>query len=153
MRSPFQAIHDYEHKNHIPFGWVNYAISRSAPNGYWQRLERGEIKMDAAYFKGFHADLVNADLWKEFHQNGSGSSKTKSLKELAMANPTLLGDPVSLKAEAADSTPTDQDRGASSAAEGSPDSKDSSNTGASRKKSLKELANPTLLGDPVSLKA
>ena len=109
--------------------------------------------MDAAYFKGFHADLVNADLWKEFHQNGSGSSKTKSLKELAMANPTLLGDPVSLKAEAADSTPTDQDRGASSAAEGSPDSKDSSNTGASRKKSLKELANPTLLGDPVSLKA
>ncbi|KAI4123042.1 MAG: hypothetical protein LQ347_006297 [Umbilicaria vellea] len=155
VRSPFQAILDYEKQNHIPPGWVNYAISRAAPNGYWQRLERGEIKLDAAYFKGFNADLVNADLWKEFHGRGSGSSTKKPLKELAMANPTLLGDPVSLKAEAANSSPTDQDRGASSGAERPRDDEHSSNAGSSKKKSLKELAmeNPTLLGDPVSLKA
>ena len=155
VRSPFQAILDYEQKNHIPPGWINYAISRSAPDGHWQRLECGEIKLDAAYFKGFHADLVNAVLWEEYHNKGSGSSKKKSLKELAMKNPTLLGDPVSLKAEAADSTPTDQDRGASSGAEGYKDNEESSNAGSTKKKSLKELAmtNPTLLGDPVSLKA
>ena len=36
------------------------------------------------------------------------------LKDAAMKNPSLLGDPVSLKAEDADSEPTDQDRGAQS---------------------------------------
>ena len=99
--------------------------------------------------------MVNADLWKEFHGRDSGSSKKKSLKELAMANPTLLGDPVSLKAEAADSSPTDEDRGALSGAERPRDDEQSSNAGSNKKKSLKELAmaNPTLLGDPVSLKA
>lgn len=66
--------------------------------------------------------------------------KTK-LKDLAAANPTQLGDPVSLKAETSSTEPTDQDR---------PNKE---------KKSLKEMAeeklktNPTMLGDPVSLKA
>lgn len=67
--------------------------------------------------------------------------KTK-LKDLAKANPTQLGDPVSLKAETSNTEPTDQDR---------PNKE---------KKSLKEMAeeklktnNPTMLGDPVSLKA
>ena len=36
------------------------------------------------------------------------------LKDAAMKNPSLLGDPVSMKAENADSEPTDQDRGAQS---------------------------------------
>ncbi|KAK5279440.1 hypothetical protein LTR16_007673, partial [Cryomyces antarcticus] len=48
--SPFQAILDYETAHGIPPGWVNFSISRSAPNGAWQRLERGEIPLDAAYF-------------------------------------------------------------------------------------------------------
>ncbi|SLM41412.1 epoxide [Lasallia pustulata] len=152
VRSPFQAILDYEHKNHIPPGWVNYAISRSAPNGYWQRLERGEIKLDAAYFKGFNADLVNADIWKEYHTKDSMSGNKKSLKELAKADPTHLGDPISLEAEAADSTTTDHDRGASSGAEAHHDNRKLSSAG-SGKKRLKDLANPTQLGDPVSLKA
>jgi hypothetical protein len=46
----------------------------------------------------------------------------KTLRETAMeklngdsGNPSMLGDPVSLKAETADSEPTDQDRGAASA--------------------------------------
>ena len=42
------------------------------------------------------------------------SKQHKTLKEAAMENRTMLGDPVSLKAETADSHPTENDRGASS---------------------------------------
>jgi len=50
-------------------------------------------------------------------QTGSAGEKPKeekSLKELAQEpkNRTMLGDPVSLKAEKSDNEPTDQDRGA-----------------------------------------
>lgn len=75
----------------------------------------------------------------------------KSLKDIALEendkNPSQLGDPVSLKAEAADSKPTPDDMGAKA-------DKDSG-----EKKTLKQKAeeklktNPTALGDPVSLKA
>ena len=45
---------------------------------------------------------------KDTQRKGDG----KSLKQLAQeSNPSMLGDPVSLKAEASDSEPTDQDRG------------------------------------------
>lgn len=45
----------------------------------------------------------------------------KTLRELATpgnGNPSQLGDPVSLKAETADSEPTDADRGAGASAKG-----------------------------------
>ncbi|KAE8380560.1 60S ribosomal protein L5 [Aspergillus bertholletiae] len=67
--SPFQAILDYELANKIPPGWVNFSISRTSPSGSWHRLERGEIKIDADFFKGFNKDLSNPDLWKKFHEN------------------------------------------------------------------------------------
>ncbi|KAF2173335.1 hypothetical protein M409DRAFT_17275 [Zasmidium cellare ATCC 36951] len=69
-------------------------------------------------------------------------SNPKPLKDLA--NPTLLGDPVSLRAETSNTEPTEHDRGAK---------------GSDGKKSLKQIAeqkmktNPSQLGDPVSLKA
>ena len=43
---------------------------------------------------------------------GEKDTSSKSLKEAAMKNPTVMGDPVSLKAEKSSSEPTDQDRGA-----------------------------------------
>lgn len=51
----------------IPPGWVNYSISRTAPNGYWQKLERGDIPMDDDYFRGFSEDLHNAERWQDFY--------------------------------------------------------------------------------------
>ncbi|KKA16168.1 Microsomal epoxide hydrolase [Rasamsonia emersonii CBS 393.64] len=66
--SPFQAILDYELANNIPPGWVNFSISRTAPNGSWHKLERGEIKMDADFFSAFSQDLRRPELWKEFHE-------------------------------------------------------------------------------------
>ncbi|KAF2092150.1 hypothetical protein K490DRAFT_53295 [Saccharata proteae CBS 121410] len=75
------------------------------------------------------------------------------------SNPSQLGDPVSLKAEASDSSPTDQDRGA----QGTNSRSVPNSSGGSHeekqlkegKKSLKEKGdvNRTMLGDPTSLKA
>ena len=51
----------------------------------------------------------------EQHEKEASRPQGKSkLKDAAMKNPSLLGDPVSMKAEGADSQPTDQDRGAQS---------------------------------------
>jgi hypothetical protein len=73
----------------------------------------------------------------------------KSLKDIAREkndkNPSQLGDPVSLKAEAADSKPTPDDTGAKS-------DKDDGKT-LKQKAEEKLKTNPSALGDPVSLKA
>lgn len=65
--SPLQAILDYELSLGIPPGWVNFSISRAAPNGWWHRLESGSIPMDAVFFRGFNADLHDAGRWREFY--------------------------------------------------------------------------------------
>ncbi|PHH50225.1 hypothetical protein CFIMG_005868RA [Ceratocystis fimbriata CBS 114723] len=74
--SPFQAILEYELNLDIPRGWINTAISKSAPNGYWHRLERGEIPLDNAFFHGFSADLHNAAHWSAFCQRQNAQAST-----------------------------------------------------------------------------
>jgi len=111
--SPFQAIVDYETQNDIPSGWINFAISQSKPNGFWHRLERGEIELNDDFFRGFSAELHNPGVWKDFHKRHRGGKK--KLKDYA--NPSQLGDPISLKAETADSSPTSADKGANSSAD------------------------------------
>ncbi|KKF97088.1 hypothetical protein CFO_g583 [Ceratocystis platani] len=74
--SPFQAILEYELNLDIPRGWINTAISKSAPNGYWHRLERGEIPLDNAFFLGFSADLHNAAHWSAFCQRQNAQVST-----------------------------------------------------------------------------
>lgn len=144
--SPLEAIATYENKNNIPRDWINFAISRSSPDGFWQRLERGEINMDEKFFQGFNADLRNEILWKGFHTSFRNSKK--KLKHVA--NPTQLGDHVSLKAEAADTRPTDQDRG--------DQSKSGQQLSQNRaqdddRPSLSKLAKDTTIGDPVSIES
>ena len=108
-------------------------------------MERGELSVDDEFYNAFDADLQNEKAWRSFQSRGVLKKEHKTLKELA--NPTQLGDPVSLKAEAADSEPTDQDRGAGGT--------QAQSTKDSKRPSLKDLAkkNPSMLGDPVSLKA
>ncbi|MCJ1463245.1 hypothetical protein MMC07_001850 [Pseudocyphellaria aurata] len=92
--SPLEAIAEYEKQSRLPHNWINYAISRSAPNGSWQSLERGEIELNEDFFKGFQADLQNKDAWRDFHLGfQDGKRKVRDV-----ANPTQLGDPVSHKA-------------------------------------------------------
>ena len=111
--------------------------------------------MDDAFFTAFNADLRNKDAWHEFHTSyKKGQGK---LKDAAMQNPSMLGDPVSLKAENADSEPTDQDRGAGTdvGAHKKPADKEKEANKPQGKGKLKDAAmkNPSLLGDPVSMKA
>ncbi|MCJ1314538.1 hypothetical protein MMC25_008220 [Agyrium rufum] len=143
VSSPFQGILEFEKDNRIAIGWINYAISRAAPNGAWHRLERGELQVNDEFYEAFSTDLQNPNAWREFHSGKRSNKKRKTLKELA--NPSQLGDPVSLKAETSNSEPTDNDRGARSLQQ----------SGSGSKPKLKDLAmkNVTMLGDPVSLKA
>lgn len=101
--------------------------------------------MDAGFFRGFNSDLRNQELWKEF--NDSYKKRTKKLKDFAV--PSQLGDHVSLKAEAADTKPTDEDRGTRSALPptGHSDEKERKESG---RTSLSKLAKDTTVGDPVS---
>ena len=57
--------------------------------------------------------------------DSNAKGKKKSLKEMAQDNPTMLGDPVSLKAETSDTEPTDEDRGAAAAGKGKESSRKS----------------------------
>ncbi|KAH6652751.1 HAD-like domain-containing protein [Truncatella angustata] len=85
--SPFQAILDYELGLGIPPGWVNYSISKTSPNGFWHRLERGEILMDDAFFQGFGKDLHDPTRWEAFYNTQQG--KNPKLPKEVPPLPTL----------------------------------------------------------------
>lgn len=76
--SPFQAILDYEKSKNIPLGYINFCISASAPDGAWQRLERGEILLDDGFFKHFKSDLSNEQRWREYYARSLAKSKKQS---------------------------------------------------------------------------
>ncbi|KAK0720873.1 HAD-like domain-containing protein [Lasiosphaeris hirsuta] len=67
--SPFQSILNYELSLGIPPGWVNYSLSRTAPAGFWHRLETGTIPLDTAFFAGFTADLHSPARWAVFYHD------------------------------------------------------------------------------------
>ncbi|KAF2162228.1 hypothetical protein M409DRAFT_69162 [Zasmidium cellare ATCC 36951] len=75
--SPFQAILDYEKRQNIPLGYINHSISASAPNGAWQRLERGEILLDAGFFQHFKADLSDPQRWKDYYAKTNKTTAQK----------------------------------------------------------------------------
>ncbi|EER36509.1 60S ribosomal protein L5 [Histoplasma capsulatum H143] len=94
--SPFQAILDYEIANKIPIGWVNYSIQQTSPHGAWHKIERGEVKLDAAFFREFNSDFQHQHLWKSFHalrqrkDNQSSSSSTFILPPLPKVDAEYL---------------------------------------------------------------
>ncbi|KAI1094071.1 hypothetical protein F5B19DRAFT_447102 [Rostrohypoxylon terebratum] len=92
--------------------------------------------------------------------------REKATKEIKGpdANPSQLGDPISLKAEPSEHIPTDKERGATGASESSSNATEKNSQNGKgdgdenlREKAVKKLhgpeANPTQLGDPISLKA
>ena len=88
--SPFQAILDYELSLGIPPGWVNYSISKTAPDGFWHKLERGFIPMDAAFFRGFNDDLHSTSRWQDFYKREQ--SKNPRLPEEIPPVPKVDGE-------------------------------------------------------------
>lgn len=79
--SPFQAILDYEKSRGIPLGWINTSISASGHDGAWQKLERGEIPLDAAFFKHFKADLSNEKRWRQYYARSLAKSRNQPLSQ------------------------------------------------------------------------
>lgn len=72
--------------------------------------------------KGSSAEQQQPPPPKDSQRKGDG----RSLKQVAQeSNPSMLGDPVSLKAETSDSEPTDQDRGALRDGQGKKEKRDS----------------------------
>ncbi|KAI1487517.1 HAD-like domain-containing protein [Biscogniauxia mediterranea] len=89
--SPFQSILDYELSLGIPPGWVNYSLSKTAPNGFWHRLERGEIPVDDAFFAGFTRDLHDPERWAAFYRAQRAKNPT-ALPEQIPPVPKLDGE-------------------------------------------------------------
>ncbi|KAF4554944.1 Hypothetical protein D9617_3g020130 [Elsinoe fawcettii] len=65
--SPMSAIALYEQRHSIPSGYINTSISTHAPNGAWQRAERGEIPLDARFFSQFKSELTPPSLWRQYY--------------------------------------------------------------------------------------
>lgn len=97
--------------------------------------------MDESFFQGFTEDLHDEKAWRQY--NGSFRSEKKKLKDTA--NPTQLGDHVSLKAETADSMPGTQDK--------MPQARSSPALSREQRPSLSKLAKDSAIGDPVSLES
>ncbi|CZT24476.1 related to epoxide hydrolase [Ramularia collo-cygni] len=81
--SPFQAILDYEKKKGIPQGYVNYCISATNPSGAWQKLERGDILLDAGFFREFKSDLSNEKRWREYYARDLAKKRNEKLSDAA----------------------------------------------------------------------
>jgi large subunit ribosomal protein L5e len=82
--SPFQAILDYERDNSIPPGYINFSISKGAPTGAWQKLERGEIPLDENYYREFKADLERKDFWEEYYRKVHSLEREQTLDSSAI---------------------------------------------------------------------
>lgn len=66
--SPFQAILDYELSLGVPPGWINFSISKSAPNGAWHKLERGEVAIGKGFYEEFNSNLHIQSNWEQFYK-------------------------------------------------------------------------------------
>lgn len=116
-------------------------------------------------------DLTPTESDLDNNNSNSSSRQGEKLREKATkalhgpnANPSQLGDPVSLKAEASDNIPKPDEAGSqsspptpSSKSGGSGSSSSGNGEEKLREKAVKKLhgegANPSQLGDPISLKA
>ena len=47
---------------------MNFSISKTAPDGFWHRLETGHIPMDDDFFIGFARDLHDPVRWATFYK-------------------------------------------------------------------------------------
>lgn len=81
--SPFQAILDYEDKKNIPRGYINYCISATNPTGAWQKLERGDILCDDAFFSEFKSDLSDEKRWREYYARSLAKHRKEKLSDAA----------------------------------------------------------------------
>ncbi len=61
LGSPLHAIRDYETELGLERNAINLVAAKTAPNGAWSRLERGELEMEA-FYPAFEADCLAAGI-------------------------------------------------------------------------------------------
>ncbi|CAG8494797.1 9311_t:CDS:2 [Paraglomus occultum] len=68
--SPFQGIAKYEREHGLPPNYINVAIVNRGENGAFQRLERGELDLNAFYdlFGKELSDPKNFEYYKEYRR-------------------------------------------------------------------------------------
>ncbi len=71
---------------------MNYSISKTAPNGFWHRLERGDIPLDDKFYAGFNQDLHGPARWQAFYkaQQAKNPSLPRSVPQMPAINGELL---------------------------------------------------------------
>ena len=57
LGSPLHAIAAFEQRHSIPNNTINRWVARSAPDGAWHRLERGELSMGSEFYRDFDQEL------------------------------------------------------------------------------------------------
>jgi FMN phosphatase YigB (HAD superfamily) len=62
---------------------VNQSISASGHDGAWQKLERGDIPLDAAFFRHFKADLSNEPRWRTYYAKHLASTRKEKASDAA----------------------------------------------------------------------
>lgn len=81
--SPMQALLDYEKSKGIPLGFVNWTISQTNPSGAWQKLERGEIKLNHEFYSEWKKDLQDEKRWRIYWAQHLAKSRTESSSDAA----------------------------------------------------------------------
>ncbi|KAJ3056768.1 hypothetical protein HK097_004340 [Rhizophlyctis rosea] len=68
VHSPLEGIRAYEKRLNLPTDYLNLAIQSRAPNGAFQRLERGEISLIEFYplFSEEMSDPANKDVYRRY---------------------------------------------------------------------------------------
>ncbi|CEI99429.1 hypothetical protein RMCBS344292_13519 [Rhizopus microsporus] len=78
--SPMAGIHAYEQKHGLPRNYINVAIVRQGENGAFQKLERGELKLND-FYKDFGlqlSDPTNKEHYKQYlKKTGKRNQKKK----------------------------------------------------------------------------
>ena len=64
--------------------------AKTAPNGYWHKIERGDIPLDQSFFKGFNQDLHDPSRWEAFYKREQ--AKNPSLPRDVPPLPTIDGE-------------------------------------------------------------
>ena len=62
---------------------MNHSISSTSPDGSWQKLERGEVELDKAFFQNFKRDLTDEKRWRVYYTKHLASQRKEQGSDAA----------------------------------------------------------------------
>ncbi|KAG2212619.1 hypothetical protein INT47_000595 [Mucor saturninus] len=89
--SPMAGIHRYEQQHGLPRNYINVAIVQQGEHGAFQKLERGEVKLDQ-FYKDFGSQLshpTNKKYYKTYLQK-SGKDAPDNIPDISVDGKELF---------------------------------------------------------------